>query len=107
MSTNKKSIDITRNVKIIEWLKSELLTAIASLYEIFVKGVQNSQEVVLDIISNIILVTYLLGKRLGLSFESIDAKIEDKAKLGMIEEHNIEKWYGDLGNLLQHFKSRR
>ncbi|AFS79843.1 hypothetical protein Curi_c28560 [Gottschalkia acidurici 9a] len=102
----RNKIDITKNIKMIEWLKSELLTAIALLFETLVKGIKNSQELVLDIIANIILITYLLGKRLGLSFESIDAKIEDKAKLGRIEEHNIEQWYGDLTNLLNHIKRR-
>jgi len=104
---NDKNIDITKNIKVIEWLKSELLTAIASLFELLVKGVQNSQDAILDIIANIILVTYLLGKRLGLSFESIDAKIENKAKLALVEDHKIEKWYGDISRLLDYFKRTR
>jgi len=107
MMNNDKNIDITKNIKVIEWLKSELLTAIASLFELLVKGVQNSQDAILDIIANIILVTYLLGKRLGLSFESIDAKIENKAKLALVEDHKIEKWYGDISRLLDYFKRTR
>jgi hypothetical protein len=104
---NGDNIDITRNIKVIEWLKSELLTALASLYEILAKGVKNSQDAVVDILANIILVTYLLGKRLGVSFEKIDSKIESKLKLGIVEEHNIEKWYGDLNSLLEYFKRTR
>lgn len=104
---NGDNIDITRNIKVIEWLKSELLTALASLYEILAKGVKNSQDAVLDILANIILVTYLLGKRLGVSFEKIDSKVENKLKLGIVEEHNIEKWYGDLNSLLEYFKRTR
>lgn len=107
MGFNDKNIDITRNVKIIEWLKSELLTAVASLYELMVKGIHNSQDAILDIIANIIFVTYLLGKRLGLTFDSIDARIEEKAKLGLVEEHKIEKWYGDLSSILDYFKRTR
>lgn len=107
MGYNNKNIDITKNIKLIEWLKSELLTALASLYELLVKGVKNSQEAVLDILANIILLTYLLGKRLGVSFENIDAKIESKLKLGVVEEHNIEKWYGDLSDLMEYFKRTR
>lgn len=107
MSLSDKNIDITKNIKVIEWLKSELLTAIASLYELLAKGVQNSHEAMLDIVSNIILVAYLLGKRLGASYESIDAKIEEKTKLGLVEDHKIEKWYGDLSDLLEYFKRKR
>lgn len=106
MSLRDKDVDITKNIKMIEWLKSELLTAVALLFETLARGIKNSQEIVLDAIANIILVTYLLGRRLGLSLESIDSKIKDKAKLGRIEEHNIEKWYGDLSELLNHLNKR-
>jgi len=107
MGFNDKNIDITRNVKMIEWLKSELLTAVAALYELMIKGIHNSQDAILDIIANIIFMTYLLGKRLGLTFESIDARIEEKAKLGLVEEHKLEKWYGDLSSILDYLKRTR
>ncbi len=97
-----KNVDVTKNIKMIEWLKSELLTAIALLFETLVVGIKNSQEKMLDILANIILITYLLGRRLGLTYESIDSKIKDKAKIGRIEEHDIEKWYGDLSELIRH-----
>ncbi len=35
-----REIDITRNIKIIEWLKSELLTDIANLFKALVNGVR-------------------------------------------------------------------
>lgn len=107
MGNNNKNIDITKSIKVIEWLKSELLTTVASLFDILVKGAKNSQDAIVDVLANIILVTYLLGKRLGVSFEKIDSKIESKAKLGVIEEHKIEKWYGDLSGLLDYLKRTR
>lgn len=107
MAFNDKNIDITKNIKIIEWLKSELLTAIASLYEILAKGIQDSHDAILDAIANIILVAYLLGKRFGISYEAIDTKVEEKVKLGLIEEHKIEKWYGDLSSLLEYSNRKR
>lgn len=97
-----KNVDVTKNIKMIEWLKSELLTAIALLFETLVMGIRNSQEKILDILANLILITYLLGRRLGITFERIDDKVKDKAKLGRIEEHDIEKWYGDLSELIKH-----
>lgn len=107
MSFNDKNIDVTKNIKVIEWLKSELLMAVASLYDLLVRGIQNSHDAVLDAISNVILVTYLLGKRLGVSYENIDTKVEEKAKLALLEEHKIERWYGDIGSLLEHLKRKR
>lgn len=102
-----KNIDIIKNVKMIEWLKCELLTSIAKLFELLAKGVENAKEDILDIISNIILVSYLLGKRLGLSYDMINLKIENKIKLGMIEEHKVEQWYGDLSDLKENFGVRK
>lgn len=62
MSFNDKNIDVTKNIKVIEWLKSELLMAVATLYDLLVRGIQNSHDAVLDAISNVIFVAYLLGK---------------------------------------------
>lgn len=100
----QKETDITRNIKIIEFLKSELLTSVASLYQILLKNTKANREALLDILANIILVTYLLGKRLGLSFSVIDSKIMDKIKIGMLEGHETEKWYGDLSDLSEYFQ---
>lgn len=102
-----KNVDITKNIRVIEWLKSEILTAVSTLFQILVNGVQNSQEALIDVLANIILVTYLLGKRLGVAFEKIDEKLENKIKLGVVEEHKIEKWYGDLSRLLDYIKRTR
>lgn len=99
--------DITKNIKIVEWLKSELLTAVASLHEILVGGVKDKQDVVADVIANIILVTYLLGRRLGISFDRIDYKVEDKIRIGITEEHNVEKWYGELTEMREYLKKTR
>lgn len=102
MALGDKGIDITKNIKIIEWLKSELLSSVASLFEILLKGIKGSQETIIDILANIILVTYVLGKRLGISYNSLDRRIEDKIRLGVLEDHKIESWFGDLSSLKQH-----
>ncbi|WP_010681213.1 MazG-like family protein [Acetivibrio cellulolyticus] len=108
MALFDKEIDITRNIKIIEWLKSELLTDIANLFKVLVNGVKEEvHESVSDTLSNIILICYLLGRRLGISYNSIELKIENKVKLGLIENHDVEKHYGDLSELSRHLNSSR
>lgn len=99
--------DITRNIKVIEFLKSELLTAVASLHQNLLKGTKVGQEAIVDILANLALVTYLLGKRLGISYAVIDSKILEKIRIGMIEEHETEKWYGDLSDLNEYLKKHR
>lgn len=100
-----KEIDITRNIKLIEWLKSELLTDIANLFKVLVNGVKEEiHDSVSDTISNIILISYLLGKRLGISYNVIEMKIYNKIKLGLVENHEVERYYGDLSELSRHLK---
>lgn len=103
---DKNNMDVIKNLRTIEWLKSEILTSIASLYEVLAKGEENTKEDMEDLISNIILLSYLLGKRLGLSYEDINSSLEDKLKLNIIKEHQVEKWYGDLSQLLVFLNTR-
>ncbi|RKD22215.1 MazG-like family protein [Caminicella sporogenes DSM 14501] len=107
MVLGDKGIDITKNIKIIEWLKSELLSSVASLFEILFKGIKGSQETIVDILANIILVTYVLGRRLGINYNVLDMRIKEKIRLGVIEEHKIESWFGDLSSLKQHMDRKR
>ena len=98
----EKDINVIKDLKIVEWLKCELLSAVAHLFQVLTKGINSGREELLDILSNIILVSYLLGKRLGFNYEAMDLKIEDHIKLSLAEDHTIERWYGDLGELKEH-----
>lgn len=97
MKFNRNS-DITKNMKLIEWMKNEILMSVSELFNILFKGVRSADEGLQDILANIIMITYLLAKRLGISFNEIDYKIKEKISLGIKEDHSIEKWYGDFTN---------
>lgn len=98
-----KEIDITRNIKIIEWLKAELLQEIANFFKILVNGMKEEvHDSIANILANIILISYLLGKRLGISYNAIELKIEKKIKIGLVEQNDVEKYYGDLTDLSRH-----
>ncbi|MEW8973149.1 MAG: MazG-like family protein [Tissierellaceae bacterium] len=103
---NGQEIDIIKNMKTVEWLKSELLSNIAYLYRLFVNNEDISKENLEDTISNIILESYVLGKRIGLNYTDIDLTLKENIKLNLIKEHKIERWYGDLSQLLEHIESR-
>ncbi len=108
MGLYDKEIDITRNIKVIEWLKSEILTDIANLFRTLVNGATEELHGYLsETLSNIILICYLLGRRLGISYNAIEMKIQNKIRLGLIEDSNIEKYYGDLSELAKHLNSSR
>ncbi|NLY45944.1 MAG: hypothetical protein GX053_08175, partial [Tissierella sp.] len=53
-----------------------------------------------------IMESYVLGKRLGINFKDLDTTLKENIKLNLIEEHKIERWYGDLSSLLDHIESR-
>lgn len=103
---DKKDMDIMKNLKTIEWLKSEILSSVAGLYELLANGDYDMKEDLEDLITNTILSSLLLSKRLGLSYEDIASNLLDKIKLNLIEEHKIEKWHGDLSELLEFLMSK-
>ena len=96
-----KDIDIIKNMKTVDWLKAELLTNVALLHNSLVSGEENTKDHLEDIISNIILESYVLGKRLGINYKDINNALIENIKLNLIEEHKIERWYGDLSLLLE------
>ena len=108
MALFEKEVDITRNIKMIEWLKSELLTDVGNLFKGLLNGMRDEvHESVSETLSNIILISYLLGRRLGISYNAIELKVENKVKLGLIDKHDVEKYYGDLSELAKHLNCSR
>ena len=102
----ERGSDITKNVKIIEWIKNEILMSISDLFNFIFRGVKPMDDKLQNTLANIIMLTYLLGKRLGVGFDEIDYKIKEKAKEGIKEDHSIETWFGDLSNLKSHIDNR-
>ena len=100
---NVEDRSITKNLKIIEWLKTELLSSLSLLFKVMLK---NSEEKLLDLLANIVMSAYLLAKRLGYSFKQVDRKLEKKLKKNIVDKHKIELWYNDLSKLLEHLKDR-
>jgi hypothetical protein len=100
-------IDITRNLKMIEWLKSQLLQEVALLFKNMLQGAkEEAREAIGDAVSSIMITGYLLAKRLGITYQVIDLKMSKKIKLGITQEHDMEKYYGDLSELSRHLDSK-
>jgi len=101
MSSFDQEIDIARNLKTVEWLKTEQVSSVANLFKALIRG---QEEPILESLANVIVATYLLGKRVGINFSKVDLKVESIIKMNIQEEHEVEKWYGDLSNLLHYLK---
>lgn len=101
-----RNSDVTKNVKIIEWMKKELILSVGDVFVLIFKGVKPLDEALQDTLANIIMITYLLAKRLGISFSEIDYKIKEKIRIGIDQNHSVESWYGDFSNLKKHMENR-
>ena len=101
-----RNSDVTKNVKIIEWMKKELILSVGDVFDLIFKGVKPLDEALQDTLANIIMITYLLAKRLGISFSEIDYKIKEKIRIGINQNHSVESWYGDFSNLKKHMENR-
>ena len=101
-----RNSDVTKNVKIIEWMKKELILSVGDVFDLIFKGVKPLDEALQNTLANIIMITYLLAKRLGISFSEIDYKIKEKIRIGIDQNHSVESWYGDFSNLKKHMENR-
>ena len=84
-----RNSDVTKNVKIIEWMKKELILSVGDVFDLIFKGVKPLDEALQDTLANIIMITYLLAKRLGISFSEIDYKIKEKIRIGIDQNHSV------------------
>ena len=103
MAESKQSIDIAKNLKIIDWLKTELIEGVANFHKAILK---NSEELILDALAGIVVVCYLLARRLGVQFTRLDKKVRQKVDYHIENKHEVELWYGDLSSLQEYLKDR-
>ncbi|MEN6462717.1 MAG: MazG-like family protein [Syntrophomonas sp.] len=100
----KKDLDIAQNLKIVEWLKAELIESVADLFKSLLK---TGSDATSDALATIIIVTYLLGRRVGISFQSIDIKLRDKLNISIREAPEADQWNSDLAELLNYLEKKK
>lgn len=103
-----KDLDIAKNIKIIEGLKSQILSDVSQMFSIMLEHTKDMPAKMIDILANMILLSYLLGKRLGISYQAMDMKIQSKLKLGIVENNDTSsEWYAELAELSKHLDKTR
>ncbi len=95
--------DITKNIRTIEMLKSQLLSGVSDLHADLL-NVSIDRDERSEILADILIVTYLLANRLGVSHKSLDAKAIHKLKLGMLEDNDA--LHDDLTALFKHINKQ-
>ncbi|MHB9093517.1 MAG: MazG-like family protein [Eubacteriales bacterium] len=104
MSVFNQGIDIARNIRVIEWLKSELVGTVAALFKAMLK---NSEESIEDALASIIVTVYVIARRLGVGFAQLDVRVESKIRNAIKEKHEVEDWYGDLTSFLRYIGDKK
>ena len=57
--------DITKNIRVIEWLKCQILNSVAEIFNMLASGAKASQEALAQCLGNIIITCYLSWKKVG------------------------------------------
>ena len=100
--------NITRNVHVIEFLKCNLLADLSSLFgKLFARDEDESGYRAADVLASLISGCYILGRRLGISFDTIDMKIKSNLKIGTLQKNELEREFSDLSALAEHLDGTR
>lgn len=62
-------------LRLMEWMKADLVESVAALLKALVK---NDQEDISDAVATVLISTYLLGQRAGVSYESMESMVKWK-----------------------------
>jgi len=100
----KNRIEIAKGIKVIEWLKTELITQISSLFKGMLEG---KEELIMDSLASLIVTIYVIARRMGFNFHRLEEAVKEKLAENKNNNHQLEEWYGDLSSLEQHWKTKR
>ncbi|WP_200901400.1 MazG-like family protein [Paenibacillus sp. DMB20] len=98
-----KDLDVAKRAKVIEWLKTELVDNVSRLFKALWEG---STTKVGDSLASLMMSSYILGRRLGMSYRDLDDLLIEKLKKHKQEGHQLEDWYQDISTLEEHLRKR-
>jgi len=96
--------EIVRKLRLIEWLKAELIGSVSRVFHMMVKG---SEQPIADALATVVINCYVLGKRLGIDFPQMDEAVNARLEQNIRQEADIEKWYGDMSEFKRHLRQKR
>lgn len=99
-----KEVDIAGTLKIIEQLKCQMLMDIAHLFSDLNEPSGSTNIERGDIMADMIIITYLLSKKLGIPYQQLNRRIVNKIRLGLIESNSSDRWRQELSELLKYFE---
>ena len=104
MNFHKEGHNIAKNIRFLEWLKGELVESVGKLFKALMEG---SEKMILDALTGILITVYLLGKRVGIDYDDLEAATLKKTEDQIDKNHQAETWYGDLSELKGYWEQKR
>ena len=103
MPNMPKDLDVAKRAKVIEWLKTEVVDHVSRLFKALWEG---STAKVGDSLASLMMSSYILGRRLGVSYRDLDDLLIEKLNKHKQEGHQLEDWYQDISTLEEHLRKR-
>ncbi|MCM3493905.1 MULTISPECIES: MazG-like family protein [Paenibacillus] len=98
-----KDLDVAKRAKVIEWLKTEVIDNVSRLFKALWEG---STTKVGDSLVSLMMSSYILGRRLGMTYRDLDDLLLEKLRKHKQEGHQLEDWYQDISALEEHLRKR-
>lgn len=96
--------DIVKTMRLIEALKAELIINVGGLYKAFAGG---SEDKIKEMLGQIVVHCYVLGRRLGINFADLDDAVKERAVFCGKGDDEAETRFGDYSRLARHLESKR
>lgn len=107
MTMYKGDFDITKTIRIIERLKSQLLSNVSVLFSNMAESNSGGSNENIDILADIIIIAYLLSDKLGVSNEGLDIKLLNKLRLASLQNEENAEWTEEILALSKHLNRSR
>ncbi|MCL5677065.1 MAG: MazG-like family protein [Firmicutes bacterium] len=100
----RQEVDIAVAARTIDWLQAELVSSAGGLLRAMAVG---SDDASTEAMAALVASTYILARRIGVSFERLDQEAVRRLKGHAAEGHELERRYGDLSALAGYLEDRR
>lgn len=103
----EQTLNLSTNLRAVDNLKSEILSEVARLYQSLSDYDSESiYDRVLQSVATIVAMDYILARRIGLDFESVDRKIEELTTIAEESNHELEVAFSDMSELRHYVRKR-
>lgn len=95
--------DILRKLRLIEFLKAELVTNVGQLYQAIAR---NGEQAISEGLASVVTSCYILARRLGIDFSAMDEAVAARVAHNIKREHEAEKLFGDFSEYQRYLRKR-